>query len=391
VNLELEPTPAGRLKPKPSASGLGPALWILILAGILVGAATIWRVRDMLSAHGSRAIGDGRNPDTYGFDLSPLLVERDLIAASGLPRDGLPVLDFPPLMTPAQVDSMARHRRSKYLVSHDRVLGVVINGAARAYPLRVLNWHEIVNDTLAGRPIAVTYSPLCDAGAVFDRRRSPPEFNPEISSKASSEAPGPRDPYLFGHSGLLYNSDLLLYDRGDDRTAPSLWSQLQARAVSGPAAEAGARLAVLSAAVVQWSFWKDLHPETTVLAPDPSRMERYGRDPYANYYGSDLLRFPVRPLPPRGGMEYKTPCVAIRTDSTWTLCPLPVIASHADRNGIWSATIRGAPVRFVYRDAPPTVLVERIGPGAESPPLPTLYSFWFAWYSTRPGEMQTVQ
>jgi hypothetical protein len=362
--------------------------WVLALSALLVAAAVAWRFHDMLAGHGSRAIGDGKHPATYGFELAPSLIPVDRIVASGLPRDGIPVLDLPALMTASEVDSISRNHRTRYLVPDDRVIGVILGGAARAYPLRVLAWHEVVNDTLGGRAIAVTFSPLCDAAAVFDRAYG-------------------RDTLGFGHSGLLYNSGLLMYDRrgpmkpagnaaGPHPGGESLWSQLQCRAVTGAAAAAGESLTVIPCALVGWSDWRHEHPGTTVLAWNRDRADAYARDPYASYQGSDLLRFPVDPLPPRDQMPYKTPCVAVRFTGAWCVYPLPWIASRSleekqraaalsgGGGALWTTVQDGRALRFHYRSAPPTVQVET-APG-ESPSI--VYSFWFAWYSSHSGDWE---
>ncbi len=366
--------------------------WILLLSAVLVVAATVWRVRDMTSGRG-HAIGDGKHPETYGFDLGGCTLPRDLLVGSGVPRDGIPVLDFPPLITPQQVDSIARRPREKYLVSSDRVIGIAWNGRARAYPVRVLNWHEVVNDTLAGRPVAVTWSPLCDAAAVFDRRPAGPPWWSGIP---------PAGPLLFGHSGLLYNSNLLLYDRGSPE--PSLWSQLLARAVAGPAVRAGAgpreagadgrdlpgelqpglRLDVLPCALVRWDEWRARHPETTVLARDPARAERYKSEPYGAYGGSDILRFPVRPLP-AGDLAYKTPCVIIGVRGRWFALPVPELVAHSEAQGIRWSEAGGVPIALHTRPDPPTVWVDDLR-GDSGSDLRVLYSYWFAWYATHPDD-----
>jgi hypothetical protein len=346
---------------------------VLGVAGALLIAVILWRGRDMLEGHGEKAVGDGRNPVTYGFELGNTLVPLPEIAASGLPRDGLPVLDFPRLLAPAQADSLYERQHYKYLVPGDRVIGVTQGGRARAYPISVLNWHEVVNDTLGGRPILVTYSPLCDASVVFDR---------ELPTNGGS----PGSALLFSFSGLLYNTNLLIYDRGADHRGESLWSQLQARAVAGPAANAGRRLRILPCAVARWADWREKYPETTVLEPEPSRRERYQRDPYVHDYGSDLIRFPVDPLPPPGTPGYKTPCVIVGVDGRYAVYPLPVIAGKAGVDGTWETRQGGRLLRFTFRDRPATAWVDAAGGGAE-----VLYSFWYAWYSCRPEESPLVR
>ena len=133
-----------------------------------------------------------------GFDLTDTLIPEHLIEAGGPPRDGIPAID-----EPLFVDSSRAG-----LSDTDRVLGLSFGAVARAYPVRILNWHEIVNDRIADQPVAVTYCPLCGSGMAFDAR---------VGGQITR----------FGVSGLLYNSDVLLYDR---RTG-SLWSQIMARAV----------------------------------------------------------------------------------------------------------------------------------------------------------------
>ena len=119
-------------------------------------------------------------------------------------KDGIPALTNPTTVPANAAD---------YLNDTDLVLGITINGESRAYPLRILNWHEIANDMLGGKPLAVTFCPLCGTGIALD---------PVVDGEAIE----------FGVSGLLHNSDLLMYDRGTD--TPSLWAQAPGKAVVGP-------------------------------------------------------------------------------------------------------------------------------------------------------------
>ncbi|MCP5113198.1 MAG: DUF3179 domain-containing protein, partial [bacterium] len=113
----------------------------------------------------------------------------------------------------------------------ERVIGLVVNGEARAYPIAVLNWHELVNDSLGGVPLLVSYCPLCGTGMVFRR---------EVAGEEKH----------VGVSGLLYRSDLLLYDRETE----SLWSQIMAEAVAGPAV--GSKLALMRSEHRSWAAWR---------------------------------------------------------------------------------------------------------------------------------------
>lgn len=299
-----------------------------------------------------------------GFTLAPGLVPADRIVSSGLPRDGLHALEAPAMLAAGEVPGVRLGPHGRLLVADDRVVGVELNGDARAYPLRLMVWHEAVNDTVGGVPVVVTYNALCDSAAVFDRRTAAGELT-------------------FGVSGLLYESNLLLYDRHDDLAGSSLWSQLQARAVTGPAAAAGGRLERLPVAVTRWADWLADHPDTTVLAPRPELLEAYRRDTYGSYFGSDLLRFPVDPLPPPSELRRKDPVVAITVDGRSAVFALTRVARAAGApRGSWSTTVDGVPVRLHYGLEPATARVELSDGGRHR--LAVTTAFWFAWYATHP-------
>jgi len=207
--------------------------------------------------------------------------------------------------------------------------------------------------------VAVTYSPLCDSVVVLRR-----ELDGEV--------------LRFGHSGLLYNSNPLLYDRRQAPALSSLWSQLQARAVAGPAT--GALLEVIPAAVATWQQWRERHPETLVLAPDARRARRYRRDPYHSYFGSDLLRFPVDPLPPDTGLRLKDRVVAVAVDGQTHVFAISRISEAAGApTGVWDTQVGGVPIRLVFDRDVGAVMVEA-GSDDESG-INVRTAFWFAWYA----------
>ncbi len=224
-----------------------------------------------------------------GFDVSNFKGDRELLVLSGLPKDGLVALVNPDTVPGAEVAALNKKQRrrehTKFVIPSDRVIGVEIGGEARAYPIRFLNWHEIANDTLGGVPIAVTYSPLCDSAVVFDRRAG-------------------GDTLEFGVSGLLYNSNLVMFDRRGSEPEESLWGQLEMRAISGPMA--GTPLTALPAKLVRWGDWLAEHPDTGMIAGDPKSKENYSANPYQTYFATDKLRFPVSPMPEGGGANWKT-------------------------------------------------------------------------------------
>ena len=196
-----------------------------------------------------------------GFDLSDSLVPAREILAGGPPRDGIPALTDPPRLSAEGADGWLR--------DDDRVMGLVIGGEAVAYPVRILNWHEIVNDVVGGRPVVVTYCPLCGSGVVFDAH---------VGNRRA----------IFGVSGLLYNSDVLLFDRATE----SLFSQLLMKAITGSLR--GTELATIPAATTTWEAWRREHPDTRVLSHALPYGRDYGTDPYRAYRRSGTTMFRVR-------------------------------------------------------------------------------------------------
>jgi hypothetical protein len=310
----------------PSAAprrGLRGAAWIAVVVTLFFAAVAFIQIRAALRVAGTRPVGDGKHVETYGFDLANLAVPRDLVVASGMPRDGLRPLVAPPLLTPARVDSLNRAIRGKYLTPDDRVIGVVLAGVARAYPVRVLDWHEVALDTLGGVPIAVCWHALSGSAVVLDRRHEGQVLS-------------------LGVSGLLYASHHLLHDRESE----SLWAPLLGLAVAGP--DAGDTLAFVPHVLTRWDTWCAAQPATTVPDPADSLRESYERSPYVNYDGADILRFPVPPLPPLGPGERLKDPLALTRDAAgvWSARPAddgPALA-HADRFA-WQAIVQSQRLR----------------------------------------------
>ena len=158
------------------------------------------------------------------------IIPLDKIRGGGPPKDGIPSIDNPVF---ANVDN------SQFMSNSDTVIGLEIDGEAKAYPLFILVWHEIVNDEIGGVPVSVTYCPLCYTNQVFER----------IIDGNTVE---------FGTSGKLYNSNLLMYDRFTE----SYWSQALGMAVTGELT--GYKLDLVPFDVITWGDWKTLHPDTLV-------------------------------------------------------------------------------------------------------------------------------
>ena len=194
-----------------------------------------------------------------GFDLSDALINPDEILSGGPPRDGIPAINHPRFVKAPQAD---------FLKAEDRVYGIQYNGVVKAYPIKILNWHEIVNDWFGNDPLVITYCPLCGSGITFSRG---------IAGEMRE----------FGVSGLLYNSDVLLYDKQTE----SLWSQIMGKAISGPLK--GTLLEPIPMTLTTWQDWRDQYPETLVLSTETGFKRDYNRNPYTGYEQTERLMFPV--------------------------------------------------------------------------------------------------
>lgn len=334
--------------------------WVLALGFVMTAAAVALHLAPVLG-HRGRAVGDGRRVESYGFTLRPAIIDTGRIVAAGMPKDGLPALAEPLTWPVSRADAETRGRR-KFLVPSDIVIGVELGGEARAYPLRLLVWHEVVNDTVGGTPVVVTYSPLSDTAAVFARR---------VGEAALT----------FGVSGLLLNSSTLIFDRQEDPSRESLWSPLAMRAVAGPAA--GTALALLPCTVTAWGAWREAHPGGRVLAPDPRLRANYKRAPYSSYFGSDMLRFPVDPLPPASALPRKARVVAFPlAPGRFAAVPWDAVLARTGTGSAWQADIEGIRVRLSTAGSPPGVSVV----GADGAPVPALHTAYFAWYAFHHGE-----
>jgi hypothetical protein len=187
------------------------------------------------------------------------IVPLDKIKSGGPPKDGIPSIDNPKFVPVSE---------SQFVPDTTFVIGLDINGEKRAYPLFIMVWHEIVNDSVGGVPVAVTYCPLCFTNQVFER---------VIDGKEVE----------FGTSGKLYNSNLVMYDRLTD----SYWSQALGVAITGELT--GYELKRIPFDVISWADWKTLYPETLVLTTETGHIRSYGVDPYGDYYTDPRILFPV--------------------------------------------------------------------------------------------------
>jgi hypothetical protein len=210
----------------------------------------------LVAADAKPPAGDPLN----GFTISRQTVDRDDIVPGGPPRDGIRSID-----APAFVASDQAH----WVDDATPVLGVAIGDDARAYPVHLMDYHQIANDVVGGVPLAVTWDPLTGAPLAFERT---------VDGRVLT----------FGVSGLLYNSGFLMYDRETE----SLWSQFLGRAISGPLA--GKTLKRVRIRQEDLTSWRTRVGQTKVLArPYPDKID-YRFSPFEKYVVEDGARFPVK-------------------------------------------------------------------------------------------------
>ncbi|MBK19272.1 MAG: hypothetical protein CMM52_10615 [Rhodospirillaceae bacterium] len=191
-------------------------------------------------------------------------IRLEEISWGGVKVDGIPALDDPKRIPANEAD---------YLLDSDLVFGVKINGDARAYPLRIMGWHEMFNDTIGGVPVALAYCTLCGAGILFE-----------------TKLPDREEPFVFGSSGFLYRSNKLMFDRETD----SLWNQFTGEPVSGPLVNSGITLKIRPVVITSWGKWKAQHPNTDVLSLDTGHQRNYSSGfVYKEYFASPNLMFPA--------------------------------------------------------------------------------------------------
>ena len=207
----------------------------------------------------------------FSTDFSKHTVPFSEILSGGPPKDGIPAIDEPKFVSVSEADS--------WLKPVEPVILIQVEDEARAYPIQILIWHEIVNDTVAGSPLTVTFCPLCNTAIAFERT---------LNGKTLD----------FGTTGRLRYSNLIMYDRQTE----TWWQQANGEAIAGELA--GERLKFFPAAIISWNEFKSAYPDGSVLSQETGFTRSYGRNPYAGYDDVNnspfLYRGPTTPgiLPP---------------------------------------------------------------------------------------------
>ncbi len=372
----------------PASNAPSRRTFVKLALGLGGAAAVAGFVGPALAA---RLLAEGNGGGGTGPSARPCPEFADLqgnILGGGPPKDGIPSIDNPRFMSADAADGFLRPT--------DIVFGLDRAGIQRAYPQRILVWHEIANDRIDGQRIPITYCPLTGSQIAFI-------------------PPTPSDTETFGTSGSLVNSNLLMYDRASD----SRWPQILGTAINGQ--RCASVLAEVPLVWTTWERWRQRHPGTEVLNTETGFLRDYNRDPYGlynpdghGYYGNDRILFPVlnrsdQFLPKKvvygvkaGGEQLAIPAVEFRDIhvKNITLGGTPLVALQDDDLDVVRAfgrEVEGSPLTFQHtggrivdeesgtRWSPEGIGLEGSFQGTSLTPTPAINVMWFAWYAFYPG------
>lgn len=300
---------------------------------------------------------------------------------------GVPVNGIPPLVNPKVVSAS----EATFLRGGNVVFGITINGESRAYPKRILAWHELARDRVGGVELTIVYCTLC--GTVL-----PYESNAGGRLR------------VLGTSGLLYRSNKLMFD---EETA-SLWSTLEGKPVIGPLAGTDVELALRSSVTTTWREWREAHPDTTVLSLDTGFDRDYSEGAaYRDYFATDRLMFQVPRQDNR--LKNKAEVLVLRLPEGDREIPVAIAVDFLKKNPVYTHTVGGrsyvvvttpdganrvydsGAVRFTSRSAPERVVDSKAGGwkitedslvpesgGERLARVTANRAFWFGWYAQFP-------
>lgn len=282
-----------------------------------------------------------------GFDLRQHSIPLHEIHHGGPPKDGIPAIDSPVFLVESNIEGTIR--------DDSRVLGISRNGVAKAYPISIMNWHEVVNDDFAGEAVLVSYCPLCGTGMAF-----------------LAENAGHR--LSFGVSGLLYQNDVLLYDR----KTQSLWSQIMGQAVTGPMT--GTKLQQIVMEHTTWSAWKKAHPDSLLLSKNTAYSRDYETDPYAGYASSRRVIFdmPDKAPPPYHPKEL---VLGVQLTNANKVYPFSELSKTAKTK--FSDIVEGVRYTIEWDAKSRTARIRN----TEGTLLPSTIAYWFAWHAFFPDSI----
>lgn len=322
-----------------------PARHLLLLGLLTVmiaGGAVLWQQRKPRTA----SILKPELPEMISNTIKPRVAPEEIIGG-GPPKDGIPSIDRPKFVSIAQAN--------RWLDDQDPGIAFSRNNTHRFYPYQILVWHEIINDTVEGERVLITYCPLCLTGIVFD---------PVVRGERVA----------FGTSGKLWKSNLVMYDRKTD----SLWSQVLGEAIMGELA--GTHLTVLPSDQIRFGNWKHKHPDGEVLSRETGAARFYGSNPYGDYFAvTDLSLNLARPTDTR--LPNEAFVLGIVINGRAKAYPVEAVKAKGALEDLFENTVlvlRHDKTLDVVR------IFKKLPDGSEER-LNPFSAFWFSWAAAHPN------
>ncbi len=315
--IEWQPARRPQRRVRRARRGAGALLTLTLFAPALLAAAVpaVAAPRPGMAASAPALLAEEPPPRgaarQFKTDFSRHTVPYAEVLSGGPPKDGIPALDNPRFIGVAAAD---------WLEAREPVVLVEAGGAAKAYPLQVLTWHEIVNDEVGGVPIAVTFCPLCNTAIGFKR-----EFDAQVLD--------------FGTTGRLRYSNLIMYDRQTE----TWWQQATGEALAGR--YAGSRLEFYPANIVSWEEFRTAYPHAEVLSRDTGYRRAYGRNPYAGYDDVNNTPFLYRGPRTPEALPAMARVLTVDLEEETVAYPYAALAEHSVIND----TVAGQPVALFWQ------------------------------------------
>ena len=282
-----------------------------------------------------------------GFNLDNASIPIAEIFSGGPPKDGIPAINHPKFVS---------IKDATFLHNEDRIIGVIINNVARGYPIKILNHHELVNDRIGDQSFTVSYCPLCGTGMVFTTN-----FGANENGNAR----------IFGVSGLLYNSDVLLYDR----STLSLWSQIMKEAISGKLK--GQKLTQIPALHTNLAEWKEKHPESEILSIDTGFHRNYNRSAYQGYERSRQIWFEVSQKAPQN-YHPKEQVMGVEVNGMFKAYPFIELSKQGKTS--FTDELNGLKINIQWNESSRSASVQ----SDKGITLNSTVAYWFAWFTFHP-------
>jgi hypothetical protein len=300
---------------------------------VVIGAAIFFVVAAIIVLIGPKSSSNTQQSTSYkGVEIVP-----------DLRKDSIPALTNP------QYESGSSSLT--WIQKEDLVIGVNLNGDVRAYPVKILSWHEIVNETIGGEDVAVTYSPLCASAVVFDRTVDGQKLN-------------------FGNTGALYESCSVMYDTQSN----SYWWQVTGQSIRGEKIDK--TMTIMPSALTTWGEWYEANPNTQVLSIDTGISRDYTIDPYQDYYELENSAFPVSVNDDR--LKTKERVVGIEVNGKHK-----AYAFADAKDGAINDEFEGQDVRIIG-SADGRTAQAYFASGNQQTLAPQTSAFWFAWSTAHP-------